>query len=160
MATAAPLLKVRTVTVGITLDRGKQSEWPAQIEAACAFNKAAADAYTAAGFEVQTTRISTNSFEEYVDCSDREAALATFREIDAVLQRLEINLFNAGPARTDAGVSLVPDVIRMSPRISASGSMPTPYDAAAARRLAECVLRIAAETDGGEGNFQFAASFN
>ena len=78
-----PLLKVRTVTVGVTLERGKSSEWPAQLKAAADFNKAATEALTSAGFEVQTTRISTNSFEEYIDCADKSAALESFRYIDA-----------------------------------------------------------------------------
>ena len=159
-AAAAPLLKVRTVTTGITLERSTPSAWAAQITKAAEFNTAAAAALTAAGFEVQTTRISTNSFEEYVDCSDRSVALEAFQKIDAVLVDLGVALFNAGPACSDAGVSLVPDVIAMSPRISASGAMASPFDSSAARRLADCVKRIAAETEGGEGNFQFAASFN
>lgn len=157
---AVPLLKVRTVTAGVTLKRGRADEWPRQLAAAAAFNAAAAERYAAAGFEVQTTRISTNSFEEYVDVSDAAAALEAFKAIDAELVRLGVGLFNAGPARTSAGRRLVPDLVSLGPRISASGAMPGPLDKPAAAELAAAVLRIAAETAGGEGNFQFCAAFN
>ena len=82
-----PLLKIRTITAGITLYRGRAEEWPLQIEQAAEFNAAAKRRYEAEGFEVQTTRIATNSFEDYVDVSDREAALAAFATIDATLER-------------------------------------------------------------------------
>ncbi|KAL1507608.1 hypothetical protein AB1Y20_007227 [Prymnesium parvum] len=157
---AAPLVKVRTITVGLTLERGAASAWPQQLADAAAFTAAAAAAFTAAGFVVQTTRIATNSFEEYLDCSDRAAALAAFAEIDAHLLRLGVELFNAGPARSAAALSLITEVIRTSPRISASGTLPSPHDRAAARRLAECILTLSRETPRGEGNFQFAAACN
>ncbi len=156
-----PLLKVRTVTTGITLERGQPLDaWKAQIGRAHAFNAAAAERLTSAGFEVQTTRIATNSFEEYIDVADAPTAKAQMQSIDDELARLGVGLFNAGPARTAEGVALVPDLIGLGPRVSASGVISTAFDAPAAARLADAVLRIAAETKGGEGNFQFCVSCN
>ncbi|CAE8641591.1 unnamed protein product [Polarella glacialis] len=160
LAMAAPLLKVRTVTVGITLEREHPEKWPLLIERAAAFNAAATARLTAAGFEVQTTRVSTNSFESYLDATDSAALLEGFRRIDAELVRHGIGLFAAGPARTAEGVALAPDIIKLGPRISLSGVMPGPLDSKMASNLAAAVLRIAQETEGGEGNFQFCASFN
>lgn len=164
---AAPLLKIRTITTGITLEPGRPTaEWQAHLLAAAEFNAAAAAAYTSAGYEVQTTRISTNSFESWLDVADKEAALQTFRDMDATLTKaggehvLAANMLSVGPASTPEALALVPDMVALGPRISASGVVASPHDAAAARRVAEAVLRIAAETEGGEGNFQFCASFN
>ncbi len=85
----APLLKVRTVTAGVTLRRGDSIEtWQAAIAGATSFCAAASKQFTECGFEVQTTRISTNSFEEYIDASDVPAALDAFRAIDAELVRV------------------------------------------------------------------------
>ena len=153
------LLKVRTVTTGVTLERGAPLNL-SPISKAAEFNAAASRRLTEAGFEVQTTRVATNSFEDYVDVSDRAAAMSTFRQIDAECVSLGIGLFNVGPARTPEGLALVPDIIKLGPRLSASGEMPDPLDAPAASRLAAAVLRIANETEGGEGNFQFCVSCN
>ena len=153
------LLKVRTVTTFVTLSRGTPLDL-SPIVKAVSFNAAATERLTAEGFEVQTTRVATNSFEDYIDVSDSAAALQSFRAIDDECKRLSIRLFNVGPARTAEGIALVPDIIKLGPRLSASGVIPDALDAQAAARLADTVLRIAAETEGGEGNFQFCVSCN
>ena len=158
---AAPLLKVRTVTCGLSLTRTEPAaSRTAAIERAAAFIRAAEAAYTSAGFEVQTTRIAVNSFEEWCDVADGEATLTTFRQLDATLERLGVGLFNAGPATTAAGLALVPSIVALGPRISASGALADPLDVTGASRLADTILRISTSTPGGEGNFQFCASFN
>jgi hypothetical protein len=153
------LIKVRTVTTFVTLSRGTPLDL-SPIVKAVSFNAAATERLTAEGFEVQTTRVATNSFEDYIDVSDSAAALQSFRAIDDECKRLSIRLFNVGPASTAEGIALVPDIIKLGPRLSASGVIPDALDAQAATWLADTVLRIAAETEGGEGNFQFCVSCN
>ena len=159
--TPPPLLKVRTVTTGVTLQPGSPLDLSA-LAAAAKFNAAAAARLTAAGFEVQTTRVATNSFEEYIGdvASNPGGALEAFRRLDAELVRLDIGLFNAGPARSSAAIELVPDIVALGPRITCSGAIAGPLDAATASTLAAAILRISRATPGGEGNFQFCASAN
>jgi len=159
--TSAPLLKIRTVTAGITLRRGENIEtWRAALEGAATFCAAASHRLTEAGFKVQTTRISTNPFEEYVDAADAPAALDTFRAIDAELCRLGVGLFAAGPATSAAGIAMAPDIVCLGPRISVSAALSDPLDSESAAAIAGAILRISKETAGGEGNFQFCASLN
>jgi uncharacterized protein (UPF0210 family) len=156
-----PLIKVRTCTVGVCFERGNPKQWVSALENAAAFNAAASEAFTEAGFEVQTTRVATQPFEEWIeDVMDVGGALATFRELDAELRRLKIELFNMGPATSPSAIALVPKVIALGPRISASASLADPLDASAASSLAGAILEIAKSTAGGEGNFQFCCSFN
>ena len=155
----APLLKVRTVTTGITLTRAAPLDL-GPLAAAAAFNAAAKERLIAEGFEVQTTRVATNSFEEFVDMTDRTAALQCFRQIDAECVRLGIGIITVGPARTADGIALVPEIVVLGSRLSASGMLLDPLDQVSADLLAGTILRIAAETDGGEGNFQFCVSCN
>ena len=155
----ATLLKVRTITVGITLAPTDGEAWAGQLERAAQFNAAARARYEADGYEVQTCRVSTNPFEEWLDVSDADGAMRTVRALDADLQRLGIELISLGPARTAAGLALVPEIVAVGPRIIVSGAM-APLDAAAAERLGAAALRIAALTPGAEGNFQFCAAFN
>ena len=52
----APLIKVRTCTVGVCFTKGDRKQWLKSLESAAAFNAAATAKFTEAGFEVQTTR--------------------------------------------------------------------------------------------------------
>ena len=161
MAAATPLLKVRTITVGITLEPDQPfGIWSKAIEGASKVCSAASKRFSEAGFEVQTTRISTNPFEEWIDVTDAPGALHTFRAIDEELRRLEVGLFSAGPATSLQGIALVPDVISMGPRISFSAMLADPLDINFASAIAGAILRVSRETAGGEGNFQFCASCN
>jgi len=155
-----PLLKVRTVTLGLSLLPNQPDAWDLELARAAAFVSSARRRLEDAGYEVQTTRISSQSFESWVDVSDATAALEAFRRLDATLLRLGVGLFNAGPATSPEGLALVPQIVALGPRISASGAMPGPLDRAAASRLADAILTISQTTAGGEGNFQFCASFN
>lgn len=154
------LLKVRTVTVGVHFVAGDRAQWKRSLVQAAAMNKRCSDALTALGYEVQTTRVSTNSFEEWCTDMSADKALEDFKAIDAMLVELGINLFNAGPAESPKAIALVPKLVALSPRISASGALSDPLDAPSAARLAGAILEIARTTPGGEGNFQFCASFN
>lgn len=154
------LLKVRTVTVGCTFERGNLAQWTSALEDAAKFNAAAGAAFTDAGYEVQTTRVAVNSFEEWCNVEDADSTLDAFRSLDGVLERLGIKLFNAGPASSAAAVALVPKIIALGPRISSSAALLDPLDAPAASRLAGAIDAITRLTPGGEGNFQFCCSFN
>ena len=154
------LLKVRTVTVGVFFQPNDPAQWRRALEQAVALNRDATAELTKLGYEVQTTRISTNSFEEWCPSLSPSCALDVFKALDKDLEELGINLFNAGPAASREAIELVPKIVALSPRISASGSLADPLDMESAACLADAILEIADKTPGGEGNFQFCASFN
>ena len=109
MSAPPPLLKIRTITAGLTLSRGEAAEArAAAIATAAGFVSAAAERFTAAGFEVQTTRLAANSFEEWCDVTDAASSLAVLRAVDAQLVELGVGLFNAGQATSAAALALVP----------------------------------------------------
>jgi len=157
-ATTPTLIKIRTITSGVTFERG--CSWALNLERAAAFNAAAKARFESAGFEVQTTRIAANPFEEWLDVHNRDEALSRLRSIDADLEQLGVDLFNAGPASSAAGRAFVPQIVALSPRMFASASLADPLDSAGAEQLADAILGIAACTLDGEGNFRFCASFN
>ena len=102
------------MTAFITLDVGEDAGTRREMIASAAlFVKNAAEKFTAAGFEVQTTRLATNSFEMWCDAADTSAALDAFRAIDAQLVELGVGFFNAGPAVTPAGLALVPAIVAL-----------------------------------------------
>lgn len=154
-----PLLKIRTVCAFVALDKQRPQDWAATIEKAAQFGRAAQTAYEAAGFEVQTVRVATQPFEEWLDVSDAAAALDAFQRVDAALERSGVGLFSAGPARTAAGAAVAAEAVKLGPRISCSAAIAGPFDRDGCRAAAAAVLSIANATHG-EGCFQFCATAN
>lgn len=76
--------KIRTITAFIRLDRRVYQD---QVEKALVFLRAAKAEFTRAGYEVETIRITTQPFPEYIQGLTPEQALAFFREYDALAQK-------------------------------------------------------------------------
>ena len=55
-------MKIRTITTGIQLSSFNDFD---KIRTAAEFNKEAKALFSEAGYEVQTTRVTTNSWEDY-----------------------------------------------------------------------------------------------
>src|SRR5579859_3114311 len=74
-----PLPKIRTVTAFVRLNR---ATYQAQVTEALKMLRAAKDAFTKAGYEVETLRITTQPFPEYIKGLTPEQALEFFHAYD------------------------------------------------------------------------------
>src|SRR5262245_32292019 len=83
-AGAASKPKVRTITAFVRLSR---SSYRDQIEDALKILRAAKAEYTRAGYEVETIRITSQPFPEYIQGLSAEQALAFFRDYDKLAQQ-------------------------------------------------------------------------
>ncbi len=103
MAQAAPRSpdkpKVRAITAFVRLDRSQYRQQIADVLAALRKGKTR---YEQAGYEVQTLRITTQPFSEYVRGLSREEMLSFFRDYDA-LAKQEKFLPSIGPAMLSDG---------------------------------------------------------
>lgn len=86
--------KIRTITAFIRLDR---QVYRTQVEKALVFLRTAKAEFIKAGYEVETIRITTQPFPEYIKGLTPEQALAFFREYDALAQKEEFTP-DIGPA--------------------------------------------------------------
>lgn len=123
------------------------------------FLKAAEKTLTDGGYEVQTLRIATNPFGEYLDPANIQEQLT---ELDETLQSFGIEFFALGPATTVQEIQSCPQIVSTSHRLSCSVNL-VPDDFEMARRSAECMKTIskldcAPHVKNGLGNFQFGAS--
>jgi uncharacterized protein (UPF0210 family) len=155
---------VRTITTGITLTND-QSKWSNIFAEAAANNQRVARGLQEAGFLVQTTRVSTNPFCEYVECSNRSALLADTGVINSIAKRHGIQALSIGPATSLNGIDAVPDLLsKYTPLMSASAPVPMDADGIPdrewARHIAKSVLALAHQTADGGRNFGFSAAFN
>lgn len=86
--------KVRAITAFVKLDRGQYQE---QIADTLKLLRAAKAAMERGGYEVETIRITTQPFPEYIGGLLKEQALAFFRDYDALAVKENFNA-NIGPA--------------------------------------------------------------
>ncbi len=154
------LPKIRTVTAFIRLDR---QSYRSQIEKALTFLRAAKAEFTKAGYDVETIRITTQPFPEYIKGLTPAQALAFFHEYDALAQKEEFTP-DIGPAMTKdtddpAQADLLAQIIATTQSIN--GFIVVADDAGvhwkAIRAAARINKYLEENTTHSEGNFRFAS---
>ena len=164
-----PLVRVRTVTAFITLgpDQGQWQQILAQAKNQC---DCLADALEQkAGYAVQSIRLVSNPFGEYLDTSSAESAQQGLARITALLTELNTGArrirFAIGEARSSAEIALLPALIAsygdlcnacVNVELDANGYLQDELLQASV----QAVQQIAQCTPRGEGNFNFTVNFN
>ena len=152
---------VRTITAFIDLDA---THYAQQVQDAAARLHRAQRVFEAAGFSVQTVRITTQPFMQYVGGLPRAQALAVFSRL-AALAKSEQVLINIGPAVLDdqpdpQALALLEEVhaqglnLNSSMIIAAEGGIHWNTIRAAAHHVAV----VAARSEHSQGTFAFAAT--
>lgn len=153
-------MKIRTITTGISLQSPRED---ARITQAAESNRKIQSFFERQGYEVQETRIATNSWEIYLrDLSTAEIVDAV-RRIERTCQDLGVSCFNIGYASTPEKIAVVPEFNKITEIIYCSskiGDFETGIDFENARASAEAIKRMSQETENGYGNFRFCAWAN
>lgn len=153
-------MKIRTITTGIELENISDYN---QIKEAAKFNRSAAEIFRNEGYDVQTTRIATNSFEEYIKSLSPEEIIESMQNIDKICEQDNINFFSIGYADKPARIGLIAEIISTTSSISASGKIgdrEIGIDRQNIKKSAGVIKSIAENTDNGFGNFRFCAASN
>ena len=149
-------MKIRTITTGIPLPFS-----PYQLQRAAKFNADCQSYFEANGYEVQTTRVSCQIWDENRDVD-------TILKLESDAQALGIGFLNLGtilPGKrhTHAYIACIADVIIQSEILFATVTLATQSGGVAseiAESTAEVIQQIAHRTDAGYGNLRFAALMN
>ena len=153
--------RVRAITAFISIDA---RAYRAQIQEAVTFLTGVRAAVTAAGYQVQTIRISTQPFPQFTRGLSRVEALAVLRGIDGLGATLGFAP-NIGPAMTldsddTAPVDLLIDVLA-TPGNRLNANLIVASDDGihwrAVRQAARVIRQVGARSAHGQGNFNFAA---
>ena len=165
-----PLVKIRTITAFVSLAENDPKVVHPKLEATISKIKEVETLLSQNGYEVQTMRIATNSFEDWlwkVDDSSTESiekALDFLKGLDDLLQEHSIDFMALGPAKHPKTVqTIVPRIIQSSPRLSLSANMKGHMDLEMAQACAACVHEIAQiqspeYMEDGLGNFRFGVA--
>ena len=163
-----PLVRVRTVTAFVNLS-ADEAQWQAGLTQAKQQCDAVADAIEAQGYQVQSIRIVSNPFGEYLDVSGIDSALAGLQRIAETLKAINTGKrrirFAVGEARNAQEVALLPQLIAASGDLCNAcvnidldehGFLQTDLLA----HSVQAIQQIARITPRGEGNFNFTVNFN
>ena len=149
-------MKIRTITTGTPLPFS-----PFHLQRAAEFNDACRTYFEANGFEVQTTRVSCQIWDEPRDI-DTILALET-AALELGIAFLSVGTVFPETQLTMEHISRVTDVIVQSEILFATTTLTTPsghVDPDVVQGTANIIRQIAHQTDDGYGNLRFAALMN
>jgi uncharacterized protein (UPF0210 family) len=152
--------KIRAITAFINLDRAQYKE---QVADALKLLRRAQTTFESRGYQVQTIRIATQPFPEYIKGLTNEQAVAFFKEFDALAVR-EKFAASIGPAMLNAGDSeaqadLLAEILSntksLNGSVSVAGEDGVNWKAVGA--AARVMKKLESATLHSQGNFHFAA---
>jgi uncharacterized protein len=151
--------KVRAITAFIDID---VKNYASQIEDTVRFLNDARQAYTGAGFEVETIRIATQPFPRYTAGMTQADAVAFLEKLDALATRLHyspsIGTAMIGDTDSTAAVDLLAAVLthtKLNASLVVAGDDGIHWNGV--RQAARLIKSLADHSQHGEGNFNFAA---
>ncbi|MCG6135022.1 MAG: DUF711 family protein [Nostoc sp. LLA-1] len=153
-------MKIRTITTGISLSSPKATD---KIKQAHEFNQQAKIIFEQQGYAVQTTRITTSSWQEYLSDFSKTEIIQEIQNLEQICQNLDINFFNIGHANQPETIALIPDINKHTSIIYCSsqiGDQQTGINWENAWESAKTIKRIAQESENGYGNFRYCAWAN
>ena len=162
--TAAKRFRVRAITAGVTIKSAADLK---PIEAALQVLGRAKQAFTDAGYEVQTTRIATNPVLSGMSAAARRQVLPELEALDQAVAAGG-SVLSIGPVRTDNAADpelpeWAAELVTRTSRISFSVVVASPERGIHRVNLAtaaEVMVALSRAIPGGGANFRFAASAN
>ncbi|MBW4681142.1 MAG: DUF711 family protein [Microcoleus vaginatus WJT46-NPBG5] len=153
-------MKIRTITTGISLQSRIEEE---SITQAAEFNQQAKAFFERQGYEVQTTRIATNSWAEYLPVLSATEIVKKIQEIEQICHNLNISFLSIGCVSNPEQIAVIPEIIKNTSVIYCSsniGDVDAGINFENAKASANVIKRISEETEDGFGNFRFCAGAN
>jgi uncharacterized protein len=149
-------MKIRTVTAFVSLQETFDEEY---VVAALEFLNHEASVFTAAGFEVQTKRLVFNNPAEWLLTSESGALKAgLLPRLSELLDKFDVPFCSVGRLPTRFA-HIAPEIVLAGDTFNTSVIVDR-ADVQGALAVAQACQRIAAESDGGMGNFRFCATMN
>jgi len=162
------LCKLRTITTFLVLDKNR-ALWKQEILKASDFCLHLAAKFSQNNYQVQSIRIVTNAFAEYLDTTNIETAKKDLQFIRSLLNEIQSDglriRFAIGEAKTEHEITLLPELIKeFGDLCNACVNIPLDQFSVLNKALINAsvtaVEKIAQITDRGEGNFNFTVNFN
>lgn len=161
------LCKIRTITSFLTLDRDRQT-WSKKIENASDFAQKLALEFNKFGYTVQSIRIVTNAFGEYLDTSTLQNAIKDMEFLSQLTKPSSSGTrvrFAIGEAKSMNEIEMIPilvkkfgDICNICVNVPADNLGVS--DSNLSLKCAKVMKEIGKITPRGEGNFNFTVNYN
>lgn len=162
------LCRVRTITLFLSLTKDK-AQWQSVLDSAKHEFDILVNAIQTQGYQIQSIRIVTNPFAEYLDLTSLDSAKADLGYLKDLLNQLNQSglriRFAIGEAKSAKELALLPELIAdfgdlcntcVNVALDEQGIL----DNECILNAASAVQKIAKITPRGEGNFNFTVNFN
>jgi hypothetical protein len=162
------LCRIRTITTFLSLDKSKGS-WREKILKASSFCLDLSKKFHTNGYAVQSVRVVTNPFGEYLNTENIETARKDLAYLSTLLKSSDMPgiriRFAIGEARTENEIEMLPELVRefgdlcnvcVNVNLDDHGILNNEL----IRQASEAVVKISMITPRGEGNFNFTVNFN
>jgi len=166
--TNTSLCQVRTITTFLTLKADKET-WKEEIFKACTFCNELTSEFIKKDYAVQSIRIVTNAFGEYLDTTTLQSAKDDLKILSDLLnsfvgENLRIR-FAIGEAKTVHEIELLPELIASygdlcNACVNVDIDEFNILDNELINHCSKAVQKISKLTPRGEGNFNFTVNFN
>jgi uncharacterized protein (UPF0210 family) len=150
-------MKIRTISLGTAI-----FPTPGLIKKLAPKLHRARDFFEKENYEVQTLRLVLGPWEKTWKEVDHNQRSDMLQEIDAALQKHEIDFCSLGAARSPEGIAELASVLSMTSRLSASAlcaDKEKGLNFKAMKQAVKVLLKLSESTAHGFGNFRFAAAF-
>ncbi len=150
-------MKIRAITAGINISPKNRTNQVKRVAQVCHDMR---KMFEKQGFEVQTERITTQSWAEYLKDLSNKEIIKEIQALERIVLENDIGFVSIGTVREPDHVELISDIISSIPHVSASvfvAGNDHPADNDIIERTAIVIQQISQRTEGGEGNFRFAA---
>ena len=162
------LCRIRTISFFLTLHKDK-TQWEAALHSVKRDVDLLLPAVQKAGYTLQSIRVITNPFGEYLDLTNLQTAKADLQYLTELLNKFNESgiriRFAIGAARNTEEIALLPELIAAYGDLcNACVNVPLDENGVLDNELIEqsvyAVQQIANITPRGEGNFNFTVNFN
>jgi len=153
-------MKIRTITTGINLSYPVEE---LKIKAIAEFNLRARKIFEDNGYEVQSLRIATQPWAEYLGALSQDQIIDEIKNIEKICINNGINFVSIGTVTDLKFIHLISEINKVTAIIFASvtiGDVTGGINYEAAKRAANVVVRISKEPPSGYGNLRFAVLSN
>lgn len=153
-------MKIRAITVGFN---ARMPSLARQIGRAGKFIDQAKRSFIDAGYDVQTTRIASQPWKEYLSAGNKRALYGQVRILEDLCRTNRIDFCSIGTAYMPREADLAADIIAATELVSCSATITTRrtgLNHSTISAAARAIKRIAQASAGGVGNFRFAAIAN
>ncbi|NES20654.1 MAG: DUF711 family protein [Symploca sp. SIO3E6] len=153
-------MKIRAITTGLLLQSANQLQ---KIQQVAAFNQQAKDFFVQQGYEVQTTRIATNSWGEYLVGLTAKEIVQQVQNLEQFCHNLQVEFFSIGHVSQPEHIALIPEINQNTSIIYCSsniGDTASGINFENIRASAQVIKRISEVTANGYGNFRFCTWAN